>query len=493
MRACFGTIRKGPVMHAASCVLAVAAALTLTNGARGQAGGGGAAGAGASSGASGPGAGAAGHAAPEAQMGQPSSPSHAAGIQSEAEAYASSAAQGPDPRKPPTSRPGAVTLMQAVELAKAKNPTILAAEQNLRAVKAQEIQAGVRTNPYFTFYGTDITENNRANNPYNYSVQFSRLFERGEKRRWRLDDARATSAETQAQLEDTIRTTVLNVKLAFTKMLIAKEALELSQASLKDFRHEVEIGNDRYKAGDLAKLDYERLDLQLASFESDESNEIVSLHQASLQLQTLLGIATPSDAFDIAGDILPPVIAETRVSLEQRALDARPDYAAARFAVRAADASARLAIANGTADPTIEAEYDRAGTENTAGFSVNIPIRIFDRNQGNKETAKLQAGAARYTETAARTQVLSDVDQAWVGYTEARRLSDRFSDRYLDESHDVLNIAQYAFEHGGLTLIDYLDALRDARTSTSDALNAYQNTWVAIHQLSAATDSELTP
>ncbi|SEF70376.1 outer membrane protein, cobalt-zinc-cadmium efflux system [Bryocella elongata] len=423
----------------------------------------------------------------------PSAPVDAQSVRSAAEAYAASAQRGADPRQAPRSKPGALTLQQAIDQAKAKNPTILAAEENLRAVRGQEIQAAVRANPYFTLYGTDVTENESASNPYNYSAQFSRLFERGQKRRWRMDDAKATSAQTEAQLNDQIRQTVLAVKQAFTKMLVAKEALELSTATLKDYRHEVEIGQDRYKAGDLAKLDYERLDLQLSSFESDQSNDIVTLQQASYQLQTLLGIDKPSDQFDVAGEVIPPVLAETKDSLEQKAIAARPDFAAAGFAVNAADANYKLAVANGTTDPTAEVEFDRAGTENTVGFSVNIPLRLFDRNQGNKQTAKFQASSARFTLAAARNQVTSDVDQAWVSYTEARRLSDRFSDRYLDESHDVLNISQYAFEHGGLTLIDYLDALREFRSSTTDALTAYQNTWLAIHQLSAASATELLP
>jgi len=411
--------------------------------------------------------------------------------QTPAEVYASGASRGPDPRTPPTSKPGALTLAQVLDQARAKNPTLLAADQNLRAVRAQELQAGVRANPYLTVNGTDITEGEYASSPYNYGVQISRLFERGEKRRWRLDDARATTAQTQAQLNDTIRQTILTIKTAFTHMLIAKEALELSTASLKDFQHEVDIANDRYKAGDLGKLDYERLDLQLGSYESDESNDIVTLQQASDQLQTLMGIDAPSRDFDITGDIVPPLITQTRELLVQDGLTNRPDYAAARFNVNAAEANARLAVANGTADPTLEAEYDRTGTENSAGFSINIPLRFFDRNQGNKETARLQATASQLTLTAARNQVVSDVDQAWIGYTQSKRLSDRFGEHYLDESQDVLSIAQYAFDHGGIALIDYLDALRGARSSTNDALNAYQQTWLAIHQLSAASAVEL--
>jgi outer membrane protein, heavy metal efflux system len=413
--------------------------------------------------------------------------------QTTATAYAAGVNNVPDPRKPPVSKPGALTLTQILDMARSKNPTLLAAEQNLRAVRAQEIQAGLRVNPNLAINGADITENADAASPYTYSVQVSRLFERGDKRKWRLEDARATTSQTQSQLEDTIRQTELTVKTAFTHMLIAKEALELSSASLKDFGHEVQIGNDRFKAGDLGKLDYERLDLQLGDFESDEANDIINLRQASDQLQTLIGVETPTAEFDIVGEVVPPNVTETQQQLVQTALTNRPDYAAARFGTAAADANARLAIANGTTDPTLEAEYDRAGPENSAGFSLSIPLRIFDRNQGNKETTRFQADASRFTETAARYQVISDVDQAWVGYVQSKRLSDRYGEHYLDESNDVLSIAQFAFEHGGIALIDYLDALRDARSTTADALNAYQQTWLAIHQLSAASASEIVP
>ncbi len=293
----------------------------------------------------------------------------------------------------------------------------------------------MRANPYFTLSGYGVTlPAYGEDNPYEYSAQVSRLFERGDKRRYRLEYARATTAQTRAQLEDTIRQTLLQVKQAFTHMLIAKQAVSLSSASLKDFTHEVEIANDRYKAGDLGKLDFERLDLQLGNLESDESNNIVALRQASAQLQTLMGVDAPKPEFDIMGDVVPPAVSQTQEVLTQQALASRPDLAAARLGIDAAEANARLALANGTADPTLEMEFDRTGHENSAGFSVNVPLRIFDKNQGNKETARFQADGSRFTEIAARNQVVSDVDQAYVGYTQSKRLSDRFTEHYLDES-----------------------------------------------------------
>ena len=391
------------------------------------------------------------------------------------------------------SAPNALTLQQVVELAKTKNPSLLAAQQNLLSVKAQEIQAGVRANPQFTAYGTNLSNPASSATPYGYSVQMSRLFERGEKRRWRLDTARSTTDQTRDQYNLQEQQTILAVKQAFTSMLLAKAGLKLAQDNLKDYRRVLDINKARYDAGDIGKLDYERLDLQLAQFETDESSAEASLSQTSDQLQTLIGIDRPSNNFDIAGEINPPPLATSLTELEQKALTARPDYKAAQDAIRVADANVKLAYANGTTDPTLEGEYDHNGVQSSYGFYVNIPLRIFDRNQGNKETSKYQAQAVRFSEIAARNQVYSDVDQAWVGYTTSKTLADRYNGHYLDEAKDVLSIAEFAYQHGGLTLLDYLNALQDDRTTTLNALNAYAQTWMAIHQLSFATATEVVP
>jgi outer membrane protein, heavy metal efflux system len=402
-------------------------------------------------------------------------------------------AQAPPPNPPPPPA-GPVTLRQAVEQTLAHNPVLAAAQQNLLSYKGQEVEAGLRANPNLFLSGSDVSlgSNNPAS-PYSYDVGVNRLFERGQKRRWRLDSARATTAQTEGQYHDQIRQVTLQAKQAFTNLLLAKAALKLAQDNLSDYRHVLQINHDRYDAGDIGKLDYERLDLQLAQFESDETAAEMNLVQAGDQLQTLMGYPQPSRAFDIIGELVPPPLTTSLTDLEQKALAARPDYQAAQAAVRLADANVKLAYANGTTDPTLEGDYQRAATYNSAGFSVSLPLRIFDRNQGNKDTTKYLATASRFSEVAAQNQVYSDVDQAWIGYTTSKVLSDRYNGHYLAEAKDVLSIAEFAYQHGGLALLDYLSAVQDDRTTSLNALNSYAQTWMAIHQLSFASASEVVP
>jgi len=393
-----------------------------------------------------------------------------------------------------TSTPAPLTLQQVLQIALTKNPSLLSAVQHVDATRAAEITSGLRQNPTFTLSGanTSLPANNPSS-PYTYVGNVSRLFERGDKRHWRLAVANATTDVTQSQYEDQKRQMELQVKNAFTNMLAAKAALQVAQDNLDSYRKSVTLSKVRLDAGDISKTDYERIDLQLAEFESDYESAKLNLVQASDSLQLLMGIEKPSKSFDIAGTLQPPAIMATLPQLQQDALLQRPDYLAARQSVTLADANVKMADANGTVDPTIGGEYERVGVYNSAGFQVSVPLRIFDRNQGEKERTRYEAQSARFAVTAARNEVLNDVDQAWAAYQSAVAVAARYNNHYVAESDEVRANLEFSYRHGGATLLDYLDALRDYRQIHLDALAANQQVWLSIHQISFVTATEIVP
>src|SRR5580698_4763904 len=371
--------------------------------------------------------------------------------------YGYAAASGQVPATP-------LTLQQVLDIARAKNPTLLSGQQHVIATKANEITAGLRQNPSFTLSGTDVSlPANNPSSPYSYIGNVSRLFERGQKRRWRLDIAHATTDVTQSQYQDTERQTILAVKQAFTQMLAAKAGLKIADDNLQGYRKTVDLSKQRLDAGDISATDYDRIELQLAEFEADYDNANLNLEQSADQLKMLLGIDTPAPAFDITGTLDPPQTTLTVAEVEQRALAERPDYRAAQQSLRLAEANVKLAEAYGTTDPTVAGEYDRSGNDNSGGFQVSIPLRIFDRNQGEKERTRYEAQSSRFAEIAARNQVVNDVDQSWAAYDAALTLAKRYNSHYVAEATRVRDNLEFSYRHGGTTLLDYLDALRDYR------------------------------
>ncbi len=143
--------------------------------------------------------------------------------------------------------------------------------------------------------------------------------------------------------------------------------------------------------------------------------------------------------------------------------------------------------------PPLAAEYERSGPDNTFGVSVAIPLRFFDRNQGEKLRTRLEVESSQFSLTAARNQVISDVDQAYLAVEIAESQARRYSDRYLDEAGRVRDNLQFSYRNGNSTLLDYLDALRDYRSIHLNSLNADAQLWLAIHQLSYVTATDIIP
>jgi cobalt-zinc-cadmium efflux system outer membrane protein len=386
-------------------------------------------------------------------------------------------------------------MQQAVDLALAHNPALLAAQQHLSAVKANEVTAGLRQNPTLSFLGQDVTlgANNPNGNPYFYSANIARVFERGEKRRWRLDIANNTYAVTESQLRDQRRQLALSVRQAFTNLLVAKESLAIAQENLDDYRKTVDLSQARLDAGDIARTDFERIDLQLAQFESDFAAAKLNVQQQSTELQMLFGVDHPTTTTDVIGTLDPPAIPLTMAEAEQKAIAARPDLQAARQSVDVAKANVNFAAANGTTDPTVAAEYERSGFQNTFGVGVSIPLRLFDRNQGEKERTRFELTSSQFAVTATQNQVVSDVDQAYLALQTALVQAARYKDHYLAEAERVRDNLQFSYRNGNSTLLDYLDALRDYRSIQLDSLNANAQVWLAIHQLSYVTATDIIP
>lgn len=394
-----------------------------------------------------------------------------------------------------TAQTGApLTLQQVLAIARAKNPGMLSAQQHVQATEAAEITARLRQNPTFTLSGANTTlPANNPSSPYTYVGNVSRLFERGQKRRWRMEAAKDTTAVTRSQYNDQGRQLTQQVEDAFTNLLAAQAALLVARDNLDSYQKTVDLSQARLNAGDIDRTDFERIDLQMAEFESDYESAQLDRVQASDSLQLLMGIEKPSPGFDITGTLEPPAVTLDLAQIEQEALAARPDYQAAQQSVALADASVRVADSEGTTDPTLGGEYERVGVYNSAGFQVSIPLRIFDRNQGEKERTRYEAQSSRFAETAARNQVLNDVDQAWAGYQSAVNLAKRYNSHYLGEAERVRTNLEFSYRHGGATLLDYLDALRDYRQVHLDALTANQQVWLALHQLSFAAATEIVP
>jgi len=405
-------------------------------------------------------------------------------------------------------RPGAeaqvksLTWEQVRERFETSNPTLLAGRLNVDESKAQEITAFLRPNPTFTVSadGTQIVPHKGVWQPLAGTFEtpsISYLHERQHKRELRLESAQRGTSIATSQQADLERTLLFNLRSAFVQTLQSKAVLDVSKANLEYYDHVLSVSNEQYKAGNIAQIDLDRLQLQRVQFEADVQSAEVNLRTAKIQLLQLLNDRTPVDQFDVVG---PFDFGEQLQSLDDYrkvALDARPDLRAALESVDKAKTDHKLAIANGSTDPTFATWYTHNSSNNnpfgtdTLGVSVSIPLRTFDRNQGEKLRTKIDIDRNERLRAATEAQVFGDVDSAYAQLNSTLTLLRPYRAKYLQQAVRVRDTVYFSYQHGGASLLDFLNAESEYRSVQLSYVNLVGTYLTAASQMNLAVGREV--
>jgi len=425
-------------------------------------------------------------------------------------------AQAPTPPvQPPTTAAAQVAVPgQAVQESmtwdalksrfEAVNPQLQADTLGVEEARAQEITAFLRPNPTFSMSvdGTQVAPNDGHFIPFSgtdYQPGISYLWERDNKRHLRLDDAKANTAITASQHLDLERNLLFNLRNSYVQTLQAKATLKTANDDLEYYDKIIEISKRRYKDGDIAQIDLDRIELLRVQYESEQQTAIVNLRTAKIQLLQLLNERTPVDNFDVAGVFdWEPELAPLD-DFHTIALQNRPDLKAALQQIDKAKVDRKLAIANGSTDPTISGWYTYNPSTNnpyanqTIGVSVSIPLRIFDRNQGEKKRTQLDIDRSQKSYDASQAAVFSDVDSAYAQLFSDIALLKPYRAQYLEQATRVRDTMTYSYQHGGASLTDFLNAQSDYRVVQLAYLQLVGSYLTAASQLNLAAGREVIP
>jgi len=398
----------------------------------------------------------------------------------------------------------ALTWQQIKEKFQATNPTLMASQTSIEEARASEITAYLRPNPDFTLStdGTQLTPYHGIYRPFTgtqVSPSVSYLHERDRKRELRRDAARGSTQIAESTFSDQARTLLFTLRSAFVQTLQAKAVLDNAKQNLDYWDRELSVNRNRFKAGDLAEVDLDRLELQRVQFESDYQNALVSLRTNKIQLLMLLNDRTAIEKLDVAGpydfsEELPPLDQFRNIALETR-----PDLKAAVQNVELARVNHHLAVANGSTDPTFSAwwthnpSFNNPYDFNTIGASVSIPLRVFDRNQGEKLRTQLDIGKNERLRDASEAQVFNDVDSAYVTLESTLNLLKPYRDKYLKLATTQRDKLSFSYQHGGASLLDYLDAEKSYRDTRLAYLNLIGSYLTAAAQMNLAVGREVIP
>jgi len=396
--------------------------------------------------------------------------------------------------------PVKVTLDEAIQMALEHNHALLAARTTIQQSESEEITANLRPNPVF-FADTDylpLFSPSKLNSDYvdnsaEFDAGLSYLLERGQKRQHRLQAAKDGTAVTRSQVADNERTLTFQVASQFVHAQLAESTLDLAQQDLKSYQNTVDIADIRYKSGDISQDDYLKIKLQLLQFQNDFAQAQLAKVQALSDLRQLLGQESVPVNYDVAGPFEYEAVKVTLEDLQMKALHNRPDFRAAQQGVTAANSQYELQKAIGKQDVTVQANYTHVNGINGVSFLASIPLPIFNRNQGEIARTRYAITQSQELEKAANDQVVTDVHDAYYGLQANDQVIQLYLSGYLAEAQADRDIAEYSYQRGAASLLDFLDAERSYRATELAYRQTLASYLLALEQLREAAGTRSLP
>jgi cobalt-zinc-cadmium efflux system outer membrane protein len=357
-----------------------------------------------------------------------------------------------------------MSITQALDEADARSPTIIAAEAEVRAAEARGRQAGYRENPELSvevenFGGTGELKGLRSTET---TVSLNQRLDLGGRRSARVAVARADIGLQRLRLAVARADLAQDVRQEFAGAIAARERLDQATENVELSTELARVAGLLVDAGREPPLRAIRARSALAQAQAQQEGASAEELAARTRLASLLGSNAPIEA--VIGNPLDiePSTVNLDGSLAVRV--AAAEVALAKAQLEQQRAERRL-------DPAVGVGVRHIKETGDIGFvaGLSMPLRIFDRNQGNVDSANAAVAAAEARQRAALIGVTTRGRNAIAAVEAAERRVTALQKSAVPEAREALRLAQLSYTEGRSTLVELLDA-QNAYLSTQAAL-----------------------
>ena len=394
------------------------------------------------------------------------------------------------------SKPLRLSMNDALGLFIRQNLDVLIAKYGIEYTKGQEVTARLFPNPLLSV-GTlsAYTQGRTLSNSGQLFTQVAQLFELAGKRGYRIESAGFGTQSAEAAFEDAVRQLGFTVKDTYYRIQLAQRRLVLAEENRERFSRILAINTIRFNKGYIAEIDLIRIRLQMVDFHSQVIQSLQTAESMKGELRQLLRLS-PKTVLELTTELgfrrIDPDIEKLRVT----ALDVRPDIRAKRFTFSQRESELKLAKAYQIPDVTIGAGYAIQGARGPdnpgqVALNVGIPLPLFNRNQGGILQAEVSLQSAEADLDKSMNLVENEVDVAYRNLLQSRRLVEAYLGEVLEDARATFTIIERAYERGGATILDLLDAARTSRTIQQNYIEALFNYQHNLFQLESAVGQEI--
>ncbi|PLX91026.1 MAG: hypothetical protein C0614_00095 [Desulfuromonas sp.] len=374
-----------------------------------------------------------------------------------------------------------------------KSPTLKAVEKAVEAAEGNLDQAGLWLNPELSievenFGGKDDLE---GFNGAETTVSIAQLFEIGGKRSARKAIASQEHRLTKWDKRSTEQDLRLDAMKAFYASLASQMRLEQAKqlASLAEQAYQTVA--DRVEAGKVSPVQQLRASVELKFSRSAVETAERQIIQAYQELCAKWGDSKP-DFEKVVGNFDELFDLPDRTTLEVSFLE-NPDVQRWEAELSSKNANLKLERANSIPDVTLSFGVRKSEETGESAYlaGLELPLPLFDRNQGSRKSAKAEISQTVFTRNATLALLSSDLQSAFQELLATHYQAQTIQGDIMPAAEQANEAAQIGYREGKFDFLEALDAQRtlfDVKAQYIDAFSAYHESRLNVMRLTGQID-----
>ena len=393
-----------------------------------------------------------------------------------------------------------ITIKEAEGRFLKNNLSLLAAQYQIDHEKAEIITASLFNNPEIGFENILYNPDTRkffdmSYDGGQYTGLISQLFQTAGKRNKNIQLAKIGARQAGYEFFDLLRTLKYTLRTNFNKIYFQQASLDVYEQQISSLSTTLAAFKKQYAAGNIAQHELLRIQSQLYALQTEKNELQEDIDAAQYEFKLLIRVDPKIRILPMVG-VLQPVkekLAQVPYKLLlDSAYNNRYDLKLAKGNVAYNDLNLRLQQAMAVPDITVSLTYDKYGStvRDYTGLGINIPLPLFNRNQGAIKQAKIAIQSSKNNLERQQDEMESEIDQSFQAAFRLEKLEESFDPGFKNDFNHLIEEVTKNYQKRNLSLLEFLDFYDSYKTNVVQYNELQMNRMNSLEQLNFVTGTQ---
>ena len=382
-----------------------------------------------------------------------------------------------------------LTLSEAEKIFLQNNLQLIAEQYNINIAEANIIQAKLFENPEFTFEQNIYAADDGKYFDFSKQniIQLEQLFTLAGKRKKLINFEKLNLEIAQFQFQEVLRELKSTLRENFIEVFYLQKSIFIYDRGISYLKKLIDVYDKQYEKGNVSLIEKSRLKALLFDLQTEKLEARKELIHSRKELNVLLNqneLITINPILEADAIRLFSFNTDT-YNLLTKEIEKTPQMQIAKKEIQAAEANLKLQKSMQIPNLIIGMYYEREGElrPENIGLNFNIPLPIFNRNQGEIKIAEAEYNQTKLLYQFQEKEILNELYATYSKANETLILYQSFDKELESDFEKLIEGITLSFERKTISMLEFIDYYETYKETSLQLQNLEKETILSIEAI----------